>query len=94
MDVTTTATISVLGITPVDDARRLLALADITLMIDGVEIVIHGIQVRAGADGTEISLPRYRATNGEWRSALSLPEELRRPMGGRDLSGKGGLEER
>ncbi len=82
MDFTTvTATITVLDITPVSNAGRLLALADVAILLDGVEIVVHGVQVRADADGTEVALPRYRAPNGEWRAAITLPEEVRGPMG-------------
>ncbi|OAN50592.1 hypothetical protein A6A04_17995 [Paramagnetospirillum marisnigri] len=77
---TSTATITVLTITPVH-AGRLLALADVELVIDGVSIVIHGIQVRADGSKTEITLPNYRAPDGSWRTAVTLPEEVRGPMG-------------
>ena len=59
----------------------MLALADIEIVIDGVALAIHGIQVRADANGTEVALPRYRAPNGEWKTAVTLPEELKGPMG-------------
>jgi stage V sporulation protein G len=77
---TSTATINVLNITSVH-AGRLLALADVELLIDGVAIVLHGVQVRADGSKTEITLPNYRAPDGSWRTAVTLPEEVRGPMG-------------
>lgn len=77
---TATATITVLGISPVR-AGRLVALADVALVLDGVEVVIHGVQVRADAGQTEVTLPTYRCPSGEWRPAVTLPEEVRGPMG-------------
>lgn len=78
---TSTATITVLHLSPISGAGKLRALADVELLIDGVAMVIHGIQVRADGDGTQIALPRYRASDGQWRAALPLPEEVREPMG-------------
>ncbi|WP_096704069.1 hypothetical protein [Magnetospirillum sp. 15-1] len=78
---TTTATITVLTISPVPNAGKLLALADAAIVLDGVEIVIHGIQVRADGSGTEVSLPKYRAPDGSWKTAVSLPDEVRGPLG-------------
>ncbi|KIL96880.1 MAG: hypothetical protein HY055_14385 [Magnetospirillum sp.] len=77
---TTIATITVQRITPIKNAGKLLALADVETVIDGVALVIHGVQVRADGDKTEIALPRYRAPNGEWQTAITLPEEVREPM--------------
>jgi stage V sporulation protein G len=77
---TSTATINVLNITPVH-AGRLLALADVELLIDGVSVILRGVQVRADASKTEITLPNYRAPDGSWRTAVTLPDEIRGPMG-------------
>ena len=71
-----------LTINPANNAGKLLALADVALMLDGVEITIHGVWVRADADRTEAALPKYRAPNGEWATAIMLPREVRGPMGG------------
>jgi len=78
---TTTAVITVLNITPLANAGKLLALADVELVLDGVSLVIHGVQVRADGDGTKVALPRYRSPAGEWMAAISLPDEVREPMG-------------
>ena len=77
---TSTATISVLQVTAIH-AGRVLALADVELILDGVSLVIHGVQVRADASKTEITLPNYRAPDGSWRTAVTLPDEVRGPMG-------------
>ena len=50
----------------------LLALADVELLLDGVAIVLHGVQLRADAQKTKVSLPCYRAADGNWKSAISL----------------------
>jgi stage V sporulation protein G len=76
---TSTATISVLQVTPIH-AGRVLALADVELILDGVSLVIHGVQVRADASKTEITLPNYRAPDGSWKTAVTLPDEVRGPM--------------
>ena len=78
---TTTAAITVLSITPLANAGKLLALADVELVLDGVAMIIHGVQVRAKGDETEVTLPRYRSPTGEWKAAISLPDEVREPMG-------------
>ena len=78
---TAQATISVLDIVATPNSGKLHALADVLLTIDGVEIVIHGVQVRADAENSEVLLPRYRSSNGDWRSAITLPEEIKEPLG-------------
>lgn len=78
---TTTAIITVLGIVPVNATGKLLALADVELVLDGVAMIIHGVQVRADGTCTEISLPRYRSPSGTWMTAITLPDEVRAPMG-------------
>ena len=80
LDVTSAVTISVLQVTAIH-AGRVLALADVELILDGVSIVIHGVQVRADAAKTEITLPNYRAPDGSWKTAVTLPDEIRGPMG-------------
>ena len=81
MPETAAVTISVLGIHPIAAAGRLHGLADVALVIDGVEVVIHGVQILADAGKTEIRLPKYRAPNGEWMAAISLPPETRGAVG-------------
>ena len=78
---TTSAIITANRVTPVINAGKLLALADVSILLDGVEVVIHGVQVRADANGTEVTLPKYRAPDGTWMTAISLPDELKVPMG-------------
>ena len=78
---TALATITVLDVTPVSNAGRLLALANVAIVVDGVEIVVHGVQVRADATQTAVTLPRYRAPDGAWRAAITLPDEVKGPVG-------------
>jgi stage V sporulation protein G len=77
---TAQATISVTNIVQVSDSGKLRALADLEFVIEGVSLVIHGIQIRADGDGTEVSMPKFRAPDGSWRSAVTLPEEARAPV--------------
>jgi stage V sporulation protein G len=56
-------------------------LADVVVLLDGVAIILHGVQVHATLDQTEIRLPKYRASDGNWMAAISLPEEVKGPTG-------------
>jgi stage V sporulation protein G len=78
---TTTIQISVLNVIPLRGSGNLLGLADVEVLLDGVEIILHGVQICATSHRTEIRLPRYRAPDGNWVAAISLPEELKGPMG-------------
>jgi stage V sporulation protein G len=66
---------------------RLLALASVELVIEGITLVLHGVQVVrlkhpvTGQEATGVDLPRYRAPDGTWRPAIDLPPELRKPLG-------------
>lgn len=73
--------IRVLSVTP---ARRgkLFALASVAIDIDGIEIEVHGIRaLRVEPAGTRIELPKFRDAAGMLRSAITLPEEVRGPIG-------------
>jgi hypothetical protein len=62
---------------------KLIALASVEVEIDGVAIVLHGIQaLRTEAPGTRVELPKYRDARGVWRAAVSLPDEVPRAIGG------------
>jgi stage V sporulation protein G len=80
---TTSVVCRVLEVEPVK-GDKLIALASVELVIAGVALTLHGLQVRrgrqAGAEATAVTLPRYRTQAGEWRSAITLPDELRRPI--------------
>lgn len=78
---TGTATISVVGLIPTPNHGDLLALADVEVTFDGVSVVVHGVQLRADGKRTEVRLPQYRAPDGAWKAAISLPDEVRGPMG-------------
>lgn len=73
--------VNVLALTPCRGAANLLALADVEIVIGGVVLVLHGVQLRSNGRGTEITLPRYRNPAGNWSAAVSLPDELRGPIG-------------
>jgi stage V sporulation protein G len=63
-------------------AGKLFALASVAVDIDGVQIAIHGIRVLRDAPvGTRIELPKFRGLNGKWQTAITLPEEVRGPIG-------------
>ncbi len=86
MTETALITATVLAVEPVGKGR-LLALASVELVLDGVAFVLHGVQVVrlkhpvSGQEATGVDLPRYRAPDGQWRAAIALPPELRRPLG-------------
>lgn len=73
----------VLEISPVTRGK-LIALADVELEICEISFVLHGVQVvRAEKDGKEataVKMPKFRDQDGMWTPALSMPEELRKPI--------------
>jgi stage V sporulation protein G len=73
--------ITVLSVAPTR-AGKLFALASVEVDIDGVQIAIHGIRaLRVNPVGTRIELSKFRGLNGEWQTAITLPEEVRGAMG-------------
>ena len=78
---TTTVQITVLNLAPMRGRGSLLALADVEVLIDGVSIILHGVQVCATDQRTEVLLPKYRGADGTWMAAISLPDEVKGPMG-------------
>ncbi len=73
--------VNVLALQPLSGTKAdVLALADVEIILDGVSITLHGVQLRANGQRTEVSLPRYRTPAGEWKAAVTLPEELRAPI--------------
>ena len=77
-------TCSVLEVSPMNSGK-LLALASVELEIAGVAFEIHGIHVsralaESGLEGVAVTVPRFRASDGTWQAAMSLPDELRGPM--------------
>ena len=74
---TTSATISVCNLRPIN-SKTIYALVDADIEIAGVGINVFGIQARHLADGgTSIHLPTFRDSDGVWRSAVGLPDEIR-----------------
>jgi stage V sporulation protein G len=76
-------TVTILDMQPVHRGR-LLALATVEVEIEGVVFVINGVQltrITNPKEGAAVDLPRYRDAAGEWRQAITLPDELRGPIG-------------
>jgi len=73
--------ITVLAVTPAQ-AGKLFALASVEIDIDGIQVQVHGIRaLRVAPAGTRIELPKFRDAAGMMRSAVSLPDEVRGPIG-------------
>jgi stage V sporulation protein G len=80
-DGSSTVLITVRSVTPVR-AGKLFAFASVEIDLDGVRLEIHGIRAsRVEPIGTKIGMPTYRDVTGVSRSALTLPEEVRGPIG-------------
>jgi stage V sporulation protein G len=78
---TRTVRITVLTVTPVQ-AGKLFALASVEIDIDDIQIHVHGIRaLRIAPVGTRIELPKSRDAAGMMRPAVSLPDEVRHPIG-------------
>ena len=82
----TTVRCTVVDVKPVNKGR-LLALAKVEIDIDGIMVMVDGVQiVRIPANGhrqemTGVDVPRYRAPDGTWKQAITLPDELDGPLG-------------
>ena len=74
-----TVSITVLSVTPAR-AKKLFAFASVEIDIDGVQIGVHGIRAMRELGGTAIELPKFRDAGGVWRTAITLPEEVRSPI--------------
>jgi|ERR1700722_4041583 len=77
--------ITVLAVTPAR-AGKLFALASVLASvevdIDGIQIQVHGIRaLHVTPAGTRIELPKFRDAAGMMRPAVSLPDEVRGPIG-------------
>jgi stage V sporulation protein G len=76
-----TVRISVIEVHRVDSGK-LFALATVEIDIDGVSMFVHGIQaLRTEPAGTRIEYPKYRDASGVWRTAVTLPDEMKGPIG-------------
>jgi hypothetical protein len=76
-----TVSITVLTVKPVKFGK-IFALASVEMDIDGVLLVIHGVQaIRVLPMGTRIDLPMFRDESGVWRRAITLPDEICGPIG-------------
>jgi len=83
---TTPVSITVLSVSPMR-AGKLFALAAVEIDIDGILIEIHGIRaMHVPPAATRIELPTFRDAAGRLHSAITLPEEVRGPIGDAVLS--------
>jgi hypothetical protein len=63
------------------DAKILFALVDVEVVIADIAFDVLGIQARRLPEGgTSVHLPTFRDTDGAWRPAVRLPEEVRGPL--------------
>ncbi len=77
MSETTTVTFTVLGTQPVRGAGRLVGLANVEVVLDGVAITLQGIGIMRERDGNlTCKAPVFRYTDGTWLPAVVLPPEL------------------
>jgi hypothetical protein len=63
------------------DAKTLFALVDVEVVIADIAFDVLGVQARRLPEGgTSVHLPTFRDTDGAWRPAVRLPEEVRGPL--------------
>lgn len=74
-----TVSITVLSVTPAR-ANKPFAFASVEIDTDGVQIAVHGIRAMREPWGTAIELPKFGDGGGVWRTAITLPEEIRSPI--------------
>jgi hypothetical protein len=69
-------------------AGNLLALASITIDLDGVELTMSGIQiVRLPTGRLQCKAPHHRLPTGQWVPSIVLPDELEIAIGREILAG-------
>ncbi len=74
---TTTATVEVLSLATVRGRGRLIGMAMVEVVLDGVPIILQGVRVLRRADGMAVvEMPCHRHTDGDLVPAVVLPEEL------------------
>jgi stage V sporulation protein G len=74
---TVPVTVTVIGLQRLTGAGRLLALAAVDLLIDGVSIAVRGIRIeRTGPHELTVKSPTFRGGAGAAEPAVLLPEEL------------------
>ena len=60
---------------------RLLGMAQVEIVLDGVAIVLQGVRILRRGDGwAYIEPPCYRHTDGDMVPAVALPEDLEDAM--------------
>ena len=78
---TSAVRISVPAVTPARAGKR-FALASVEIDVDGIQVQVHGIRaLHVPPASTRIELPMFRDAAGMSRSAITLPEEVRGPIG-------------
>jgi stage V sporulation protein G len=76
-DSTATVTFVVTGLERVSGAGRLVALAAVEIDLEGVVVVVQGVQVIRQRGRISTQAPRFRnPRTGVWAPAVILPEEL------------------
>jgi len=74
---TTTATLTVHRVDQVHGKSRLLAFAVVEIELDGIPILLQGVQVRCrDGGGLSCDAPCFRGPDGRWLPAVVLPPDL------------------
>ena len=70
------------------NAGRLVALAIVAIEIEGIEILLQGVQVlRVPGGGAEVRTPVWRhPASGKWIPGIILPDELWQAIGAEVLA--------
>lgn len=72
-----TATVEVLALFRTPNRGRLLATAQVELVLDGVALIVQGVRIIRRADGlATVEPPCFRHTDGDLVPAIVLPPEL------------------
>ncbi len=72
--------VEVLAVHPVS-AGGTVALVDVSILVDGVELIIHNLKISRLPDRRlGVEAPTTRDHSGRWAPAISLPDDLARPV--------------
>jgi stage V sporulation protein G len=71
--------LTVFAVEPVHRSK-LFALISVEVEIEGIAVIVHGIQAMRDPLNIRIEMPKFRDGNGTWRSAVTLPDEVKAPL--------------
>lgn len=75
-DERTTVEVTIIAFSRCSGPGGLIATADVGVVLDGVEISLHGLRIEKHGPMFRVAPPNYRDSSGAWRPSYRLPDDL------------------